>query len=113
MEGTDMQQNDTRSRQSALPSGAPDPYDLNYNYNVLSWDWKDIVGRIVKYLIEGLAIALVAYYLLHQKLDAREIAILAITAALVFAILDTFSPTVSLGARFGAGFGIGQTMFGL
>jgi hypothetical protein len=92
-------------------SGAPEDY--TYNYDVFTWNWMEVAKRGVKYLIEGLAIALVAYYLLHKKLDSREIAILAVTAALVFAILDTFSPTVAYGARFGAGFGIGQTMFGL
>lgn len=86
-----------------------------YMYNMGSWsvDWRDLFKRGLKYLMEGLAVALVAYYFTKGKLDFKEIALLGITAAFVFAILDTFSPTISLGARLGAGFGVGQTMFGL
>jgi hypothetical protein len=84
-----------------------------YNPGAFSLDWSDILKRAVKYLLEGLAVAFVAYYFTHGKLDMKEVIMLGITAAFVFAILDTFSPTVSLGLRFGAGFGIGQTMFGV
>uniref|UniRef100_A0A6C0LT27 Uncharacterized protein n=1 Tax=viral metagenome TaxID=1070528 RepID=A0A6C0LT27_9ZZZZ len=84
-----------------------------YNGDVFNVDFKDIVKRSVKYLLEGLAVAFVAYYFTKGKLDLKEVILLGITAAFVFAILDTFSPTISLGARFGAGFGIGQAMFGL
>lgn len=83
-------------------------YSETWNY-----DLRDIFKRALKYLFEGLAVAFVAYYFTKSKLDFKEIALLGITAAFVFAILDTFSPTISLGARFGAGFGIGQTMFGV
>ncbi len=84
-----------------------------YNFNGFSVDGKEILKRGLKYLFEGLAVAFVAYYFTHGKLDLTDIIKLGVTAAFVFAILDTFSPTISLGARFGAGFGVGQTMFGL
>jgi hypothetical protein len=84
-----------------------------YNADVFSVNAKDILKRAIKYLLEGLAVAFVAYYFTRGKLDWKEIILLGITAAFVFAILDTFSPTVALGTRFGAGFGIGQAMFGL
>lgn len=80
---------------------------------VFNLDAKEIFKRALKYLFEGLAVAFVALYFTRGKLDIKDSIILGITAAFVFAILDTFAPTVSLGARFGAGFGIGQTMFGL
>lgn len=85
-----------------------------YMYNMSAWsmDWRDLFKRALKYILEGLAVALVAYYL-TKGLDFKAIVTLGITAAVVFAILDTFSPTISLGARLGAGFGVGQTMFGL
>lgn len=84
-----------------------------YNVGPYTFDGKEIFKRGLKYLVEGLAVGLVAYYVTKNKFDIKDIIILGITAAFVFAILDTFSPTVSLGARFGAGFGIGQTMFGV
>ena len=119
-------------RQSELPpQGVPDIGDYNvgsqaqsvqlqhvpkyarYSPEPISFDFKDILKRAIKYLFEGLAVAFVAHYFTKGKLELREVALLGVTAACVFAILDTFSPTISLGARFGAGFGIGQTMFGL
>ena len=91
---------------------APRPF--TYNQGTFNIDWTDILRRAVKYLIEGLAVAFVAYYFVGRgRLNIRDIVILGITAAFVFAILDTFSPTVSLGVRFGAGFGIGQGLFGV
>jgi hypothetical protein len=54
------------------------------------------------------------YLILKNRLEltAKDILILGFTAAFTFAILDTFSPSVSLGARFGAGFGLGTAMVG-
>lgn len=73
-----------------------------------------IIRRVIKYLIEGLAVAFVAYLVLgRDKLNIRDVVILGVTAAFVFAILDAFSPMVATGVRFGAGFGIGQNLFGV
>lgn len=102
--------------QSAMPAGTPvipQPGMYKYNTSAFHIDGKEIMKRGFKYLLEGLAVAFVAYYFTRGKLNLKEIVMLGITAAFVFAILDTFSPTVSLGVRFGAGFGIGQTMFGV
>jgi len=87
------------------------PY--TYNPNVFNTNVADVLKRAIKYLFEGLAVAFVAYYFTKGKLDLKEVVMLGITAAFVFAILDTFSPTIAFGTRFGAGFGIGQAMFGL
>lgn len=83
-----------------------------YNYNPFTYNYTDIFQRAVKYILEGLAVAVVAFTFTRGKLDWKEIVMLGVTAAFVFAILDTFSPTISLGARFGAGFGIGQSILG-
>ena len=96
------------------PIGAqPDPV-YTYNRSAFQFDFSEILRRVIKYLLEGLAVAFVAYYVVGRgKLGVKDVVILGITAAFVFAILDTFSPTVSLGVRFGAGFGIGQSLFGV
>ena len=77
-------------------------------------DAKEIFKRGFKYIIEGLVVAAVAYLILRNRLEltTKDILILGFTAAFTFAILDTFSPSVSLGARFGAGFGLGTAMVG-
>lgn len=68
------------------------------------------VQSLVKYLLEGLAVAAAAYYIPRRTADLKEIAMIAITAASVFAVLDMFAPAVSSGARQGAGFGIGYNI---
>jgi len=67
---------------------------------------------LVKYLIEGLAVAAAAFYIPRRKTNLQEIAMIALTAAAVFAVLDQFAPNVASGARHGAGFGIGMNMVG-
>ena len=64
--------------------------------------------KLIKYLLEGLAVAIVAYYIPQKKVTFQEIAVIALTAAATFAILDQFSPDVAFGARYGTGFGIGM-----
>lgn len=83
-----------------------------YMQNMFSYDYKEIAKKIIKYVLEGVAIALVAYYFMSNKLSVKDIFILGVSAAASFAILDQFSPTVALGARFGAGLGIGQSIVG-
>ena len=68
------------------------------------------VQSLVKYLLEGLAVAAAAYYIPRKTGDLKEIAMIALTAAAVFAVLDQFAPAVSSGARHGAGFGIGYNI---
>lgn len=65
---------------------------------------------LIKYLLEGAAVALAAFYIPNRKSDLREIALIALTAAATFAILDQFSPAVATGTRQGAGFGIGYNI---
>lgn len=72
----------------------------------------EVVNRVVKYLVEGLAIAAIALFLPKQSLRVNEIVMLAVTAAAVFAILDLVSPSIAFTARQGAGFGIGANLVG-
>ena len=81
------------------------------NMKVFSWikiymffDFRNLI----KYLLEGLAVALAAYYIPRKTVSIQEIAMIALTAAATFAVLDRFSPLVAAGARHGSGFGIGM-----
>jgi hypothetical protein len=65
------------------------------------------VKRLIKYLLEGSAVAIAAFYIPQKKVDPIEIGLIALTAAAIFMILDYFAPAVASGARTGAGFGIG------
>lgn len=72
----------------------------------------EILNRVVKYLIEGLVIAIAAVLIPKKSLPMDEVATLAVLAAVVFAILDAASPSVGVTARQGAGFGLGASMVG-
>ena len=68
-----------------------------FEYNILpiTLTTNDILKRAMKYLIEGLAVAFVAYLVAKDSLTTRQILIIALTAAITFALLDFISPTIS------------------
>jgi hypothetical protein len=70
------------------------------------------VKRAIKYLVEGLMVAIVAFVIPQKPLKMGEIAIIALMAAATFSILDTFIPSMGVSARSGAGFGIGANLVG-
>ena len=72
----------------------------------------EIVKRAIKYLVEGLMVAIVAFVIPQKPLKLDEIAIIALMAAATFSILDTFVPSMGVSARTGAGFGIGANLVG-
>jgi ABC-type Co2+ transport system permease subunit len=73
---------------------------------------QEIVRRIVKYLVEGLMVAIAAYAIPKKSMNLEEIALLALVAAATFSILDTYIPSIGSSARSGAGFGIGANIVG-
>lgn len=75
-------------------------------------DINTIIKRIIKYIVEGIAVALAARYFPTYKIDINDIALIAFTAASVFAILDIYSPTIGIAARHGAGLAIGSVVGG-
>jgi len=76
------------------------------------FDVQEIIRRIIKYLIEGLMVAIAAYAIPKKSMNFEEIALLALVAAATFSILDTYLPSMGVTARTGAGFGIGANMVG-
>jgi len=76
------------------------------------FDWQELVTRVVMYLVEGLMVALAAYAIPKRRLRLDEIALIALTAAATFSILDTYVPSLASGARNGAGAGIGFNLVG-
>jgi ABC-type Co2+ transport system permease subunit len=70
----------------------------------------ELVKRIIKYLVEGLMVAIAAYAIPKRSLNIEEIVLIALTAAATFSILDTYIPSMGATARSGAGFGIGANL---
>ena len=75
-------------------------------------DLGELVKRAVKYLVEGFMVAIAAYALPQRSLIFDEVALISLTAAATFSILDTYVPTMAVSARTGAGFGVGANMVG-
>jgi hypothetical protein len=72
----------------------------------------EIVNRLIKYLVEGLFVAVAAIFVPTKSLPFQDILTLGVVAAAVFAILDVVSPSIGVTARQGAGFGIGANLVG-
>ena len=68
---------------------------------------------LFKYFLEGLAVALAAFYIPKKRMTFGEVVMIAITAGITFLVLDLFAPTVGSGARLGAGLGIGFKQVGV
>jgi len=75
-------------------------------------NFSELVKRIVKYLVLGIVISLVAVVIPKKSLNLEEVIILALSAAATFSILDVFVPSIGESARAGAGFGIGANLIG-
>ncbi len=80
---------------------------MNYTF-----DAQEMMTRLVKYLLLGLVIAIVAAILPSKSISFEEILMLALTAAAVFALLDLVAPSVSASAQQGVGLGFGFKLAG-
>jgi hypothetical protein len=81
-----------------------------YLFYIKMFNMTELIKRIIKYLIEGLMVAIAAFAIPKRTLNIEEIALLALTAAATFAILDTYIPSMGVSARTGAGLGMGMNL---
>jgi ABC-type Co2+ transport system permease subunit len=72
----------------------------------------DVLRRLLNYVIEGAAVAVAAFVIPQRKMNLSEVALIGLTAAAIFAVLDLFSPTVGFATRQGMGLGLGASMVG-
>ena len=74
-------------------------------------DSRELCKRVVKYVLEGLVVAIAAILLPSNTKPNFEAAIaLALVAASTFAIVDTMMPSLSTPLNMGVGFGIGANL---
>ena len=57
-------------------------------------DLGELVRRAVKYLVEGIMVAIAAYAIPKKSLNVDEVMLIALTAAATFSILDTYVPSM-------------------
>jgi len=75
-------------------------------------DFEELVARVVKYLLEGLVVGIVAYVVPSKGISLKEAGFIALVAASMFALLDMLSPSIGASFRQGAGMGLGFKLVG-
>ena len=80
--------------------------------NIEGLNLAELFKRAIKYLVEGLMVALAAFAIPKRSLNLDEVALISLTAAATFSILDTYVPSMAVSARSGAGLGIGANLVG-
>lgn len=80
----------------------------------MQFNWQDLVNRLVKYLLEGLVVAVAAWLVFPNKRGKwDDFILLGLTASATFAVLDIgLTPSIASTARKGAGFGVGAGLVG-
>ena len=77
-----------------------------------SINFMDVIARLLKYVLEGLVVAIAAYTLPSYPIATSDVVQIAAISMATFSILDFFAPSVSQAARFGAGAGLGANLVG-
>ena len=76
------------------------------------FDFNEHIKRVIKYLVEGIMVAIAAYAIPKKSLNLEEVVIIGLVSAATFSVLDVFVPSMAASARGGAGFGIGANLVG-
>jgi hypothetical protein len=71
---------------------------------------RELCKRVVKYILEGLVVAIAAILLPKAKPDFEAVIALGLVAACTFAIVDTLMPSLNFPLKFGVGFGLGNSL---
>lgn len=75
-------------------------------------DYKKVCQQITKYLICGMTVSFVAFFIPRRQMKLEEIVIISFTAAATFAVLENYAPSLYKPSLFGTGFGIGANQSG-
>jgi hypothetical protein len=77
-----------------------------------SIDSKEIVVRIIKYILEGAMVGIAAALIPKKQPSLEEILTISLVAAATFSILDLMAPSLSSSVRLGAGAALGAGIVG-
>lgn len=80
--------------------------------NSFSVDGKEILVRIIKYVLEGSMVAIAVALIPSKKPSLEEILTIALIAAATFSLLDMFAPAIGGYYRAGIGIGAGWQLVG-
>ena len=71
------------------------------------------VNNLIKYFIQGLAVAIAAYVIPNRKTSFHEVMVVSVVSGLTFMLLDTFTDDIAKYVRLGVGAGIGLNLVNL
>lgn len=57
-------------------------------------DFNEFLTRLVKYTCQALMVALISYNMCDTTLSCRDLLIISITSASIFAIIDLINPSI-------------------
>jgi|TARA_B110000305_G_C19255380_1_gene546818 hypothetical protein len=77
-----------------------------------SFDFSEVFVRILKYMMEGLVVAIAAFMFPNKQMSIDDVVLIGFIAAATFSLLDLYSPSLGISARSGAGLGIGANLVG-
>lgn len=77
-----------------------------------AFDFSELIKRAIKYIVEGIIVALAAYVIPKKSLNVEEVVVIALTAAATFSVLDVFIPSMGITARSGVGGAVGIGLAG-
>jgi hypothetical protein len=78
----------------------------------VTFDIKEFVVRLAKYLLEGIVVATAAFFIASSQLDFEQVMMVGLTAACTFSLIDWAAPSVSSSVRQGAGLSLGAGLMG-
>jgi ABC-type thiamin/hydroxymethylpyrimidine transport system permease subunit len=83
------------------------------NVFIIQMNLSDLIQRLIKYLVVGLAVAVCAVLIPKKSPAVEEVTALALAAACTMAIVDTFTnPVIAHSLNQGLGFGLGANLVG-
>jgi uncharacterized membrane protein YraQ (UPF0718 family) len=86
---------------------------ISKTFKLLKMNLGDLIQRLIKYLVVGLAVAVCAVLIPKKSPAVEEVTALALAAACTMAIVDTFTnPVIAHSLNQGLGFGLGANLVG-
>jgi len=76
------------------------------------FDMSELIKRIIKYLVMGFMISLCLFFIPKKSISYDEIALVSLSSAAIFSIMDTYLPSFSNSVKTGAGIGVGLQLVG-
>lgn len=76
------------------------------------FDYSELIKRAIKYIVEGIIVALAAYVIPKKSLSIEEVIVISLTAAATFSLLDVFIPSMGAATKNGVGLSVGVGLAG-